>query len=433
MANPYTSLTAGPTLSTKEQQALIANPELMGLERQRKMAELLLAQGLKGQPEGQMVSGYYVAPSWTQRLSPVLDRLMGEQGLKDVDEKTIKLAEQLRRKEMEDVNKFYEYQFGRPAQQMEMAGPYGAGMGEGGVDVPMPIMDMPAVQPNIPAAIQLGSESTSPLVRQQLAEMLKPQKLSEGEVVTRLNPRTGQYETVAQGGERTRPPVSVGNYLVDARTGKVIFQAPEKPQAGQVVETPNGPMLVNTRTGQAQPIMADGKPLEPKLTSEQQKDILSINQQRATVQGALKDVQANKDAFSFGRGLAQAVPYGESLAGRFETPAQTQTRAYVFNNVSAVIKERAGTAQSAQELQRINSFMPAVTDNADQIIEKLKGFEKYLDDLEKGTRISPSTQGTKPTSPTSFASEADAQKAFNEGKLKAGDKITINGVSGTWK
>jgi len=426
MANPYTSLMAGPTMSAREQQAIIANPELVGLDRQRKMAELLLAEGLKGQPEGQMVSGYYVAPHWTQRLNPVLNRLMGEQGLKDVDEKTVKLAEALRKKEMDDVNKFYEYQFGRPAVTEEMAGPAYQGVS--------PSMEIaPAVQPNIPAAIELGSTSTSPLVRQQLAEMLKPQKLSEGEVVTRLNPNTGKYETVSQGGARTRAPVSVGNYLVDPQTGRVIFQAPEKPQAGQVVETPNGPMLVNTRTGQAQPITADGKPLEPKLTSEQQKDILSINQQRATVQGALKDVQSNKDAFSFGRGAVQSLPYGESIAGRFETPAQTQTRAYVFNNVSAVIKERAGTAQSAQELQRINSFMPAVTDNADQIIEKLKGFEKYLDDLEKGTRMSPTTQATKPTAPTSFSSEADAQKAFNNGQLKVGDKITINGVTGTWK
>lgn len=432
MANPFTSLTAGPLMLGREQAALVANPDLIGLERQRKMAELLLAQGMQGQPEGQMVSGYFVPPSWAQRLSPVLDRLMGEQGLKDVDEKTAKLAEQLRRKEMEDVKKFYEYQFGTPAQQMEMAGPYGAGVGMDGQNVPMPVMDMPAMQPNIPAAIELGSTSTSPLVRQQLAEMLKPQKLSEGEVVTRLNPRTGQYETVTQGGAKTRAPVSVGNYLVDPQTGRVIFQAPEKPQAGQVVETPSGPMLVNTRTGQAQPIMADGKPLEPKLTSEQQKDILSINQQRATVQGALKDVQANKDAFSFGRGLAQAVPYGESIAGRFETPAQTQTRAYVFNNVSAVIKERAGTAQSAQELQRINSFMPAVTDNADQIIEKLKGFEKYLEDLEKGTRQS-TTKAPTAQAANVFTSEAEAQNAFNAGKLKKGDRITINGVTGTWQ
>jgi hypothetical protein len=64
-------------------------------------------------------------------------------------------------------------------------------------------------------------------------------------------------------------------------------------------------------------------------------------------------------------------------------------RAYVFNNVSAVIKERAGTAQSAGELQRLNSFMPGPKDNAQQIENKLNGFKTYLKDLEKGTRVNP--------------------------------------------
>jgi hypothetical protein len=163
-----------------------------------------------------------------------------------------------------------------------------------------------------------------------------------------------------------------------------------QPVAGQVVETANGPMLINTRTGSATPIMgAGGQPLAPKLSAEQSKDITSINQQRATIEGALKSVEANPTAFTFSRGAAQNLPYGESLVGRMDKPENAAARAYVFNNVSAVIKERAGTAQSAQELQRINSFMPAVTDNAKQIENKLGGFKTYLRDLETGTRANP--------------------------------------------
>jgi hypothetical protein len=203
--------------------------------------------------------------------------------------------------------------------------------------------------------------------------------------------------------------------------------------ARQVIETANGPMLINTRTGQAQPIMgAEGLPIAPKLTSEQSKDITAVNQQRATIDGAIADVKKNKSAFSFGRGLAQNVPYGESIAGRFEKPEDTQTRAYVFNNVSSVIKERAGTAQSAQELQRLNSFLPATTDNGNQIVSKLEGFKQYLKDLESGTRV-PTARLPEPTQSNSFSSEADAQKAFNSGTLKAGQKVTINGVKGTWR
>jgi hypothetical protein len=39
----------------------------------------------------------------------------------------------------------------------------------------------------------------------------------------------------------------------------------------------------------------------------------------------------------------------------------------------------------------------------------------------------------KPGAGGSFASEADAEAAFKAGKLKVGDKITVNGVSGTWQ
>jgi hypothetical protein len=53
--------------------------------------------------------------------------------------------------------------------------------------------------------------------------------------------------------------------------------------------------------------------------------------------------------------------------------------------VSRVINERAGAAQSAQEMQRLRSFLPADTDNDIQITNKLKGFQSYLADLEKGT------------------------------------------------
>jgi hypothetical protein len=213
---------------------------------------------------------------------------------------------------------------------------------------------------------------------------------------------------------------------------KVLQRIPKSqmPTAGQVVETANGPMIVNTRTGDAQPIMAGGQAIPPKLSSEQSKDITAVNQQRATINGAIADVKANKSAFSFGRGLAQNVPYGESIAGRLETPAETETRAYVFNNVSSVIKERAGAAQSAQELQRLNAFLPATTDNADQIISKLNGFNKYLNDYEKGTRVSTVSKPDAPKA-NSFSSEADVQKAISSGTLKKGDKVTVNGVTGT--
>ena len=123
-----------------------------------------------------------------------------------------------------------------------------------------------------------------------------------------------------------------------------------------------------------------------EVPSETRKELTSIDQQRSVIEGALKAVKDTPSAFSLVRGAAAGVlPYGESIMGRTETPEQTQARAYVFNNVSSVINERAGAAQSAQEMQRLRSFLPADTDNAEQITNKLKGFQTYLQDLEKGT------------------------------------------------
>jgi hypothetical protein len=410
---------------------LIANPELAGFERQRKMAQMLVQQGMQT-PQSQMVGDRYVPANPLQYLGNLFNVYAGQKGLEDVDKKELSMAKALREKELSDLNRFAELQYGTPDQMVQQAGP----MMDGGNIAPQMVQGQ---APNPMAAYQLGLQSTNPLVRSQLAEMLKGQKLGEGEVIQRYNPATGKTETVGQGAAKYRAPIQIDTgTAIELRDPldptKVLQRVPkaQAPTAGQIVETANGPMLINTRTGQAQPIMVDGQPLAPKLTAEQNKDITAINQQRSTIDGAIADVKKNKSAFSFTRGLAQDLPYGESIAGRLEKPEDTQARAYVFNNVSSVIKERAGTAQSAQELKRVNSFLPATTDNADQIVSKLEGFKQYLKDQESGTRI-PASRPAETGQLNTFSNEADAQKAFNDGKLKAGQKITINGVSGTWK
>ena len=351
-----------------DQQILGQTPETAEIARQRKIADLLTSQAFT-QPQGSMVSGRYVAPSWAQQLQPLASALGGSYLSAKTDEKADALAKALRQKQVAEIEEYSRLQETDPG-----------------------------------AALGFALASNNPTLQSIAKEELKGVKLGEGEVFTK--PRLGGGVTEMRGAEKFRAPLQVDTgtsiEFRDPKDPTKILQVIPKsqmPQAGQVVETANGPMIVNTRTGEAKPIMAGGEALPPKLSSEQQKDILSINQQKATIDGAIKDVQKNKDAFSFGRGAMQNLPYGETIAGRFETPEQTRTRAYVFNNVSAVIKERAGTAQSASELQRINSFLPAVTDNAEQIINKLEGFKQYLADMEKGTRATTSKQFTPGLSP----------------------------------
>jgi hypothetical protein len=54
------------------------------------------------QPQGQMISGHYVAPSWTQQLAPLAKGIAGQSMNKQLDEKQLKLAEALRAKKVEE-------------------------------------------------------------------------------------------------------------------------------------------------------------------------------------------------------------------------------------------------------------------------------------------------------------------------------------------
>lgn len=162
----------------------------------------------------------------------------------------------------------------------------------------------------------------------------------------------------------------------------------------QVVETPEGVMLIDKGTGQARPATAGGRPLAGKPSAATEKELVGIRQQNAIIDGAIRAVDATPKAFSLGRGMATmagAVP--ESIAGRMDSDAERQARSYVFNNVSKVINERAGAAQSAQELARLRSFLPAETDNAAQIKSKLQAFKTYLGDMEQGTKGKPASGG----------------------------------------
>ena len=431
-------------------------PEILGMDRQRKLAELLIAQGQQ-QPQGQMVGNRFIPVAPTQNLANLFNTALGAYGMYKADEKAMDLANRIRQGEIDAFADFEKIRRGTPPVEGGIYGPDNKLTMQTTPDMIGPqgeltsqyrkVAPVAGVAPNPQAAY--ANLYANPKASARMRDLAFSKITAEPEAFTLpegsirfVTMPDGSTKQIAAGGQKIRAPlqVDIGTHIefrdsVDPT--KVLARVPKSqmPTAGQVVETKDGPVLVNTRTAEGQPITVGGKPIEPKLTSEQNKDILAINQQRATINGAIADVQANKSAFGFKRGIAQNVPYGESIAGRFETPEQTQARAYVFNNVSAVIKERAGTAQSAQELTRLNSFLPATTDSADQIISKLKGFNQYLDDLEKGTRqpTSKPSAPTTPAQPKAFSSQADVQKAITEGKVKKGDKVTVNGVTGTIK
>jgi hypothetical protein len=178
-----------------------------------------------------------------------------------------------------------------------------------------------------------------------------------------------------------------------------IVALPSKLKAGEV---PTGRMAVAPGGG--------FQPMQAKPSEAVGKEQMSINQQKSTVQGALDAVKATPDAFGWTTGN---LP--ESVRSRLATSPENEARAFVFNVVSGVIKERAGTAQSAGEAATLARFLPAEGDNAKVIEDKLTGFQKYLNAKESGTtkkRSGGAAAATPTANPYSAMSNEDLLKAL---------------------
>jgi hypothetical protein len=93
------------------------NPEQMlqqqQILRQQKMAEMLMQQGMQ-QPQGQMVSGRYVAPSIFQNLAGLANQYVGQRGIEKAQQAQIDLAKAIRQGDIAATADFMATKQGRP-------------------------------------------------------------------------------------------------------------------------------------------------------------------------------------------------------------------------------------------------------------------------------------------------------------------------------
>jgi len=164
------------------------------IARQQKMAELLMQQGQQT-PSGQMVGNRYVAPSFFQYAAPLLQGYVGKKQLEKAEAEQLNLAKAIREQgasEVADIINTYQGRAAKPA-------PMGYELVDAGT---------PAVAPNPQLALAKAT-TAGPYGRALLPTILE-----------RAMPAPKKPMVVAPGGA-----------LVD-ESGKLIYQAPFKPEAG---------------------------------------------------------------------------------------------------------------------------------------------------------------------------------------------------------
>ena len=202
MADPYGNLS--PEDYAQQQQ----------INRQQQMASMLMQQNQ--QPQGQMVSGRYVAPSFFQNIQPIANMLTGAYLAKQGDTKAQALAEAIRNREDEAMKNLINVSKGTPAQQVPQAGPPSEAMlKENQFNLPnRTIPGVPASQEDmLLAAMKLRDPSVKNMM---LAERFKPKApitVAQGAAVITQNP-DGTYTKSFENPKEITHPVSYQEYLL---------------------------------------------------------------------------------------------------------------------------------------------------------------------------------------------------------------------------
>lgn len=133
--------------------------EQQNIERKRQYAQLLLQKSEQSAPS-QMVSGHYVAPSFTQGLAQMLKAYQGGQGVREADERQQALANAVRGRQTEEMGKFTRMLGGEPARDIQ---PLTLNDEDGNA---MPVARKAAVPGDINAAYQYAASANTPGLQQ---------------------------------------------------------------------------------------------------------------------------------------------------------------------------------------------------------------------------------------------------------------------------
>jgi hypothetical protein len=235
-------------------------PEEAQILRRQKLAEQMLQQG-NAPLEGQMISGHYVAPSWTQQLAKGLQTYMGNKELRESDKAMADYQTGQKTRRTEEIARIADLLSNKPAITL----PEGQ---QGPV--------APARGPDMAGALRFAAESDNPALQQWglQGSMSNAQKQLEQEQANQLrqkyveiweksgkNPKVAQtlgmpFDVVKQFAEAPnlgkQKGVVINGQLVDPITGTPIGQAvPKQVDMGSdlLIPDPNNPgkYIVNTQ------------------------------------------------------------------------------------------------------------------------------------------------------------------------------------------
>jgi hypothetical protein len=324
--------------------------EIIGLDRQRKLAEMLLKQGEMQNMEGQMVSGRYVGASPWQGIANLYSIYQGKKLAEDADTKQQAIADKLRRFGQEEISRITDTALGREARQEEAAGPYDVSQG-----IQKPVMDYPAMQADPKSALAMAAGAQTPEGRAFAPRLL------ENALPKNITPY--EKEQIRLREQELRQSAANAN--------RASFTT---------VETPQGVYTLNSRTGQLTPAVdANGKPIMGKgnaLTEAQGKATTF----QGTMMNAAKNMKDLEDKGYNPASFKNQAQLSAPSATNAMLPSQSQQYKQAMDNfANAYLRFQSGANMSEQEITRnLKEMMPVFGDKPDTLKQKADARENAI-------------------------------------------------------
>jgi len=337
------------------------------LNRQQQMAQLLMQQGQQ-MPQGQMISGRYVAPSFTQNLANLANTYVGSRLAERGDKQALELAAKLRQRYGDELKEFRNLMQGRENEA-----------------------------PNVQGAYDFAATAYNPALQAAGLRKLTEGPIKVGVEDTLIDPVTMKPVFTGAGKPRTPLQIDTGTAIElrdPANPTIVLSRIPKSqmPTAGQIVERDDGTFLVDTRTGQARPVtgqggeplMSGGKPLTETQGNavsfgaraiEANRIATDLEKQGVTNTGVIRTVAGGVlgGAPIVGDKLEQSVRSTFNVLPTYlggPNPQQQQNDQARRDFVSAVLRKESGAAISASEYaNEEKKYFPQLGDS-DQVIKQ---------------------------------------------------------------
>jgi hypothetical protein len=252
--------------------------------------------------------------------------------------------------------------------------------------------------------------------KDQLLKFEKQDLGGQAQIVS-IDPVTGQTKVVSATAKTQSPDNKASNERMASEgrlnranqlqvQGMMTARQNDMPR-GQVVQTDDGPVLVNPRTGTATQVTMDGQPVQAKAKSipaSVQKAMTENDSALRKIEDALAAVNEYPDA------LGGMNMLGDTVRQRTD-PKGVKARALVADIGSLKLHDRSGAAVTAAETPRLKPFIPSATDTPDTVRTKLGLFKREYQAIQDDIRSAYPKETSKRTAPAAAPAVAPALPA----------------------